>query len=40
VTPLPSEMSNADLPDMTAFEPWRMSVKILSNAWSIESVRT
>ena len=25
---------------MTAFEPWRMSVKIRSNAWSIESVRT
>src|SRR5262249_28652196 len=25
---------------MTASDPWRMSVKILVNAWSIESVRT
>ena len=25
---------------MTAFEPWRTSVKIVSNALSIESVRT
>ena len=40
VTPLSSVRSNADLPVMTAFEPWRMSVKIWSNAWSIESVRT
>ena len=40
VTPLPSLRSKADLPVMTAFEPCRMSVKILSNAWEIESVRT
>ena len=40
VTPLPSERSNADLPEMTTFEPSRMSVKIWSNALSIESVRT
>ena len=33
-------MSKADFPVMTAFEPYRMSVKIRSNAWSIESVRT
>jgi hypothetical protein len=32
--------SNADLPDTTAFEPARESVKMRSNAWSIESVRT
>ena len=40
VTPLPSERSNSDFPEMTAFEPARMSLKIRSNAWSIESVRT
>jgi hypothetical protein len=40
VTPLPSERSNADLPEMTTFDPWRTSVKIWSNALSIESVRT
>src|SRR5262249_15112286 len=34
------EVSKADLPLMTASDPWRMSVKILLNAWSIESVRT
>ena len=34
------QRSKADLPVMTAFEPLRMSVKIRSNAWSIESVRT
>ncbi len=38
--PWPSERSKADLPLMTAFEPWRTSVKIVSNALSIESVRT
>jgi hypothetical protein len=31
-------MSNAVLPLMTAFEPWRTSVKIESKARSIESV--
>ena len=36
----PPVKSNGGLPEMTAFEPLRMSVKILSNAWSIESVRT
>ena len=40
VTPLPSERSKADLPEITTFEPWRTSVKIWSNALSIESVRT
>ncbi len=40
MTPLPSERSNSDSPVMTAFEPARMSLKIRSNAWSIESVRT
>ena len=40
VTPLPSLRSNADLPVTTTSEPWRTSVKILSNALSIESVRT
>ncbi len=40
VTPLPSLRSKADLPVMTALEPCRMSVKILSNACEIESVRT
>jgi hypothetical protein len=39
-TPLPSERSNAALPLITAFEPCRISVKILSKAASIESVRT
>ena len=39
-TPLWSARSKADFPEMTAFEPLRMSVKIRSNAWSIESVRT
>src|SRR6476659_4267718 len=33
-------MSKADLPLMTAFDPCRASVKILSKAESIESVRT
>ena len=40
VAPLPSERSKADLPLITTFEPLRTSVKIESNAWSIESVRT
>ena len=40
VAPLPSERSKADLPVMTALEPLRTSVKIVSNAESIESVRT
>ena len=40
LTPLCSLMSNGDLPVMTASDPTRISVKILSNAWSIESVRT
>ncbi len=40
VAPLPSLRSKADLPLMTAFEPWRLSVKMLSKARSIESVRT
>ena len=40
VTPVWSPMSKDDFPEMTAFEPWRMSVKIRSNAWSMESVRT
>ncbi len=40
LTPLPSERSNAALPVTTTSEPWRTSVKILSNALSIESVRT
>ena len=40
VSPLPSEMSKADLPVITAVEPCRDSVKIESNALSIESVRT
>ena len=38
--PWPSEMSKADLPVITAVEPARDSVKIESNALSIESVRT
>ena len=38
--PCPSEMSKADLPLITAVEPARDSVKIESNALSIESVRT
>ena len=38
--PLPSVRSNADRPVTTASEPWRTSLKIASNAWSIESVRT
>ena len=40
VTPVWSPMSKADFPEMTAFDPCLMSVKIRSNAWSIESVRT
>ena len=36
----PSVMSKADLPLTTSVEPSRTSVKIESNAWSIESVRT
>ena len=40
VTPLPSLRSKADLPVMTTSEPSRTSVKIWSNALSIESVRT
>ena len=39
-TPLPSERSKADLPVTTTLEPWRTSVKIVSKALSIESVRT
>ena len=38
--PLWSERANADLPLITAVEPFRTSVKIASNALSIESVRT
>jgi hypothetical protein len=38
-TPCCSVKSNADFPEMTAFDPCLMSVKIRSNAWSIESVR-
>ena len=38
--PAPLETSNADLPVITAVEPARDSVKIESNALSIESVRT
>ena len=40
MAPLPSLRSKADLPLMTAFEPWRLSLKMLSKARSIESVRT
>ena len=40
VAPLPSERSNAALPVTTALEPSRTSVKIVSKAESIESVRT
>ena len=40
VAPLPSERSKADLPLTTTFEPSRTSVKIESNALSIESVST
>ena len=40
MTPLSSEMSKADLPLITTLEPARDSVKIESNALSIESVRT
>ena len=36
--PVPSERSNAVFPLITAFDPWRTSVKIVSNAWSMESV--
>src|SRR6476659_8467130 len=39
-SPVWSPMSNADLPLMTALDPLRASVKILSNAWSIEFVST
>ena len=39
-TPCPSVRSKADLPVITAVEPARDSVKIESNALSIESVRT
>ena len=34
------DVSNADLPLITASEPLRASVKMRSNAWLIESVRT
>jgi len=40
VAPLPSERSNAAFPVTTALEPSRTSVKIVSKAESIESVRT
>jgi len=40
VAPLPPVRSKADLPLTITFDPCRTSVKIESNAWSIESVST